>query len=347
MNKVYDIIFCGSGPINLLQAIAAKKQGQEVLIIEREIEIGGAWKSFNYDSEQFEIGCHIMDRHLKVHEFIRNNMGVEMKPLAPGPKVYSKGKYIPYDYKNNVFFVQNKIKKLKSLSISSFFWDSENLSPFKLIPGKYDYPKGGSSLFMQKLYTEIERLNIEIKYRAYISSINLSTDKNYVKLKDGTAIESKKIVMTPFTHIDHLTCNKNEIEINYSERLFRHILIKSSRKFNKPLSYIRIMSDNIMHRISVQSTSTKSHFYLIGINDNPFTQKEAELLIPGIHSTLTKMNLLSDQVIEVKKDFKYPVQYISGEQANKLRSIEGLQVNHSTNLIYSMHFHWDEIKDAF
>lgn len=347
MNKEYDIIYCGSGPINLLQAIAAKKRGLEVVIIERDHEIGGAWKSHLHESEYFEIGCHIMDRHAKVLDFITHKMGVEMKPLSPGPTVFSRGKHIPYDYKNKVFFIQKKLQNLKTFKFQKLFWDKENLAPFKLFPRAYYYPSGGSYFFMKPIYDQLKSLQLNCFKDCNIKSLVINEDKSEVILSNGDTIEAKKVVVSPFTHLEQVQHLKQRIEIDYSSRLFRHILIESSAELNKPFSYVRIMSDQVIHRISTQSTNGDKYFYLIGINDNKHTQYEADELMPHIQSSLRNMKLLHDQNLTIIKDMRYPTQYISGIQADQLRKIEGLQVNYSTNLIYSMHYHWDQIKEAF
>ena len=43
-NKHYDIVFIGAGVISILEAVYQSKLGNSVLIVEKDDDIGGAWR---------------------------------------------------------------------------------------------------------------------------------------------------------------------------------------------------------------------------------------------------------------------------------------------------------------
>jgi len=344
---IYDSVFCGGGPLNLLLAISRHQKGEKVLIIDENAALGGAWKSFKFNDQWFEIGCHIMDRHKKVHHFIANNMGIPMEPLSIKPTILKKGKHIPYDYKNNVFYLRKKIQFLKNGKLKSFFYDKHNLSKFQFYPRNYAYPKGGSQTFLSTILEKIEALGIDIKLNTKVISITTQDNHHHIIDSNDIEISCKRLIMTPFTALKSYSYQNKPYKMEYKPQNFRHILVTSNDHFIKPFSYVRVMDHDIIHRMSPQYSTDGKRYYLFGILDHGNREKLAEELMPEITKFLTHEGYITNHELHCAYDYRYPTEYMSAHTVALLRSTPNIQVNFSTNLIYSMHFHWDEIKEAF
>lgn len=105
IKPIYDVIVIGSGPGGLAAAIAAKKNGAEdVLIIERDIELGGILVQCIHNGFGVEIFKEDLPGPLYAHRFIQEarSLGIEVLSdtmvldLTPLRKINAIGKHVGF-----------------------------------------------------------------------------------------------------------------------------------------------------------------------------------------------------------------------------------------------------------
>lgn len=69
----YDCIVIGSSPFGILEAIFQKKSGKEVLLLEKQARLGGAWKTIDICGIQnVDLGCHQIGANPKLKAFFES-----------------------------------------------------------------------------------------------------------------------------------------------------------------------------------------------------------------------------------------------------------------------------------
>lgn len=100
------IVVVGAGIAGLVVGYKLVKRGYKVIIIEKDVTIGGLAKTFRYDSGfSFDIGPHrFYTQKPQVSEFINNILGNEYLNISRNSQVHFLGKYYSWPLKPLVFF---------------------------------------------------------------------------------------------------------------------------------------------------------------------------------------------------------------------------------------------------
>ena len=109
----YDVVVVGGGISGLLSTLALSKEGNKVLLIEKEKHLGGVLRSYNVDGYRVDTGPHIITR------------------LEHGPLKYLMDKYfevVPIFVPHGRYFVRVKDK------VWPFPWNLRDWLSFYLIP---------------------------------------------------------------------------------------------------------------------------------------------------------------------------------------------------------------------
>jgi hypothetical protein len=95
---VFDDLVIGSSPLMLLQASLLAREGRGVCLVERDVRMGGSWKTAVLDSgEDVEIACHLIEVFPGIYEYLENASGVPFVPLEAQPiRVHRSGLVVPY-----------------------------------------------------------------------------------------------------------------------------------------------------------------------------------------------------------------------------------------------------------
>lgn len=195
------IAILGSSPISLFEALYQAKLGNKVVILSKDKDVGGAWKSVSVaDGSEFEIGCHIWDVDKKTYQFLEDFIGEKLETLSPTPSIIFKNMTFPYDWKHNPLVV--KAMKQGYLSVMT---RKKFIKP-QIIPRKYKYPKGGSKQLVDVLKEKVSDLNVEIKLDTNAERIEINEDSCILKV-NNELVKFDEIVVTSFADIHKITNN--------------------------------------------------------------------------------------------------------------------------------------------
>ena len=103
-NTDYDYIFLGTGIISILEAIYQERCGKKVLMIDKDSDIGGAWRPINiFNSNDVENAIHYFLYDTESFLFMRNNLGwnvIETEDKLRLLSIFSNKKYLKFKFNN-------------------------------------------------------------------------------------------------------------------------------------------------------------------------------------------------------------------------------------------------------
>ena len=345
MSEAKDIIYLGTGPINVIEAslISGKKQ----LLIDSKNQIGGAWVAIevgNYG--RLEIGCHIWSYHKASYDFLQNFLQLDLIKLSPQP-YFLKGKSkLIYDHKNAIITIKQTGKKLISgkLKAAYNYLKNDPEARFPIIPKPYLYPKGGAREFQEKLISKFSESNGEIRLNTEITHIKhngmhwecYDTDKNLFL--------TKKIILTATSSLRTIEFQSQKIDLEYSYINYTHLHFIIEGKPLKPFSYIRLLNHDFIHRLSDITTQLSEKeencsVLLVGVFDDKFN---------GLENLETAVNLIREYLIEnkfIEKDQQilytqkntFKTAYINQEQRKKINRLDdSIELYSTTDLIFGV-----------
>lgn len=282
LKSSYDIIVVGSSPLMLIEAYFLAKQGLNVLIVEKNKNIGGSWQTFSYKnlSNQLEIGCHVWYRDKRCFNFLNDIFDLDIKPQNFQPKVYRNGIYLPYYFinffvlLNSILFISS-IKKLRLFksTLSCFLQDLFNTQ-------KFQYPISGSHGFLQKILLKVRKEQVDIIFDKEILNIDIS--KKHVLLSDDVKLGFKKqIVLSVKSQIKSIVDSKMATH-NFNPEISRvcnlYLILKNKKE--QKISYVGVWGDDIIYRISdityndIRLTQTNQRLLCVQVLESHYKSKE-------------------------------------------------------------------------
>ena len=80
---MYDVVVIGSSPVAIFQAIKSARHGLKTVIIEKDQNVGGAWKTRQvYGIGQTESACHLIEFYAGVYETLSDLIGIDFIKLG-------------------------------------------------------------------------------------------------------------------------------------------------------------------------------------------------------------------------------------------------------------------------
>lgn len=255
-----QIAIIGSGPISLFEALYQSKLGNQVVVFEEREQVGGAWSTVQYDGKTYELGCHIWDVQKQTYSFIEQFLDDKLKHLKPSPIIIYKNKKLPYDWKNNIILLKLFINNFKE-----YLTIRKQLKPV-IINRKYLYPKGGSAQLVNKLEAELTKNKAEIRFESKIKRVSKKND--VWELHEDDAIHYfDELIISSMSMVKEISFDNQKIIPKHKETVFTHFHLIVKGKIPNPISYIRVMNHQFIHRISdiTEYSNNDDHVFSIGI----------------------------------------------------------------------------------
>jgi len=332
--------------MSILEAAHLSKQGENVVIIDDRKEIGGAWGTVKYEGlPELEIGCHIWDVAPGVFEFLTELLGLNLKKMAPSPKIQKGTLLFPYDWKMNLISFKHATKSAAHIKFKSLLKDlSSPGHRISILPSKYLYPVNGAVDMKQALSKILELNNIQI-INTRLSKLDIGASVS-ATLADSTNITADNVVVTSLTNIDEVIFENNvqKIDSTLLRYIHFHLVVKDLQPTK--FSYVRVMGNELIHRISDMSLQVSEtiqeneKLICIGVYENEFDKYETGKLVDLIFEQLKELKFVSNKA-ELKSHHHniYPASYTDKVAIRKIESESNgkLKFLHSTNLMYGIH----------
>ncbi len=346
----FDLIYVGTGPISVVDALCtAAKDEHSVLIIDEKNQLGGAWVAIEVgEYGRLEIGCHIWSYNRKAYDFLRSFLELELIALSPSPQIINGNKTLAYDYKMVVLTLRRLASDLFRFKLKSLinFVRKNPSARLPLIPKTYLYPKGGARDFQHALVKAVEKSTVQLALNHKV--IALRKVEQWWELKTGTGnlYYSKAVKLTATSAVKRIEANGKQLDIQHRNVTYSHFHLVIDQQLKKPLSYLRVMDDQLIQRITditYQLEWSKNSAYtvlLIGIFfDKKDRNATEDNLVQHLLTYLKGHNWLADSAQLIYSQLNhFETTYIPADQLKSIGAIdETLEVIATTDLIYGVH----------
>jgi len=311
---------------------------------------GGAWVTVKYpDIPEVEIGCHVWSYNRKTYdwleEFFQMNLGVHESQ----PKIIYKNKFIPYDLKANVLSVKAIIQN--SLKFNFEFLKSIRSKPdirFSLLPAKYKYPIKGAKDIHFNVKRLIEKNQLELLMDNLVEVVKVVKNGGQLILEGGKVVPfCEELVLTSLSRIKRFEFEDGSSyaptyrEVNY---IHRHLIIKGN--IRKRFSYLRLMNDKVIHRISDMTSQVKGELpdgqllICVGLFEESYNSMSEREQEDYILSNMKQHKLVSPDATVLNSDSNvFPSFYTPSKAFEEItrRSNSKIRFLRSTDFVYSFY----------
>ena len=298
IDRKIDSVVIGTSPISILIAIKLIRNGKDVLIIEKNDHVGGAWKSFKIkDGIISEASCHLIEHYRNVYRIIEELSGIKFKYCSPQPlKLYNNGKRELYTDQRQIFqeffdqfitlfkipasiviqfinrLLPQKIRISKGSGINKsvainiwnrfIFFISYRIPAFITFKGIME-PSCGYTHFAESLIINAKREGVDF-LQDEVFAVSLGKGSNVLNLKSGRKVECEKLYVPESLNL----ANTNELVQVFGPLSkikltpYWHILITLRNASHPEMlsSYIHLPDNDLFHRITLD----KNHSSMAG-----------------------------------------------------------------------------------
>lgn len=315
---LYDLIYVGSGPIMMLDAIDNSiNYNKNILIIDKEKELGGAWKNIKLFGENFvENAVHYLLPNPKGYSFLSKNFKIKLE--GPNKKFYAL-KIFNFKFmisvKNmfgNIFYLISGGDQGDSITIKFLI----NLLLNKSKVGNTKYPREGMFHVVKRISESLIKSKVKMELNENIEKIIISENNITLKTKKNIYKTKKLMLSHGFVPCEIIGQDGKKIfiEKEMNQRPSLHIITKTNSKINK--KYFAFS------QVLFPKGSIIKYVHQISQFQNDFETKNQQIIVAALRHDLKKN----------KKNYFRIAEYL--EKHNCIPHLEKRSINE---------FYWQDI----
>ncbi len=235
IKKKYDLIYVGTGPILILDALNETLKGKNVIMVDSSARIGGAWKLLDiHNLKGLENAVHYLMPNKSGYDFLKNYLGIEL--LKPKKKFYAI-KFLNF---HTILSTSNILGKLSNNLIKEIRSDNFILERFiknilkKDSASNAKYPKKGSKEILNKLSNLLKKIEVDILLNTKINEIIINSENVLSINTDNGFINAKKIIISHGFIPSSIQINNKKVKVE--KKLFPrpslHIIYETQKDFS-------------------------------------------------------------------------------------------------------------------
>ncbi len=345
----YDYVYIGTGPITAIDAIHKQMQSNgDVLLIDEKTQVGGAWVAIEVgEFGHLEVGCHIWSYNKKAYQFLGTFLNLELIALNPQPFFIKGNQKLTYDYKNAALTLKKIASdslRLRFKSLMQFLFKNPS-ARVPIVPKKYLYPKGGAREIQAAIINALHEREIKMELGQKVIGAAKKDGHWELYSTNGQTYITKELYLTSTSALERIEFEDKRIELEHRKVNYSHFHLIIDRKLKQKLSYVRVLDDPYIHRLSdityqlERQMNPDQTVLLVGFF---YDKKPADMsdsnLIEHIFSYLKKRNWVEEDVQLVYSQINhFETTYIPSHQVKAINELDDtIQLIHTTDLIYGI-----------
>ncbi|MFH1317288.1 MAG: FAD-dependent oxidoreductase [Candidatus Woesearchaeota archaeon] len=264
----YDVVILGAGPAGLAAGYKLRKDGKNVLILEKDVNVGGSSKSVRKDGVILDYGPHAFHfKNQQIMDFVKEILDEEYVVKKRDIKVLLKGKFFDYplritepmvklnpfltlrmlfDYFIAFFvYLHHKIFRIEEKSFEEWGKKYFGNTLYKLCFGDYSErvwgisPKKLSVKLAQQKITNLNIFNIILEILGIDIPSKRTYHKEYIYPPSGISILFERLAEKYRSIGGEIATEANIEEINTGDGKVRTLKYsKDGKTFNAKCSYL-------------------------------------------------------------------------------------------------------------
>jgi putative NAD(P)-binding protein len=247
---IYDAIFIGASPVNVLEAICLKQQGFSVAVIDMTDRFGGAWKVAEFAGhDNVDIGPHFFMTAYDRHHFLKK-LGVELVPFKQkwiyNHRVFGRFARGPitnrlYNLLESILIPVTFLKGILRGGVdrSSMDYKMECLKAFLTVDNMNNvYFRNGTVDFLNCIEELIAKCELEVRYETTVDRIH-KTELFNVYTNTGEVLRGENLYITGRAQIIEFVHDREVIETTFKKNIPLFVQLKLGNCEPLPCDFLR------------------------------------------------------------------------------------------------------------